>query len=236
MGEAYPCTPVKRLPLDVFSSFERRPSFTIAEVAALFGITVQSVHQWVRERKIRRLSRSSEKGKYLIPRMEVVRLLKEAGREVPGLWERPSKPKERILVIDGYPLLRKMLRKVFRISGVLLEVKTAGTAGDGMLLAGAFRPHVILVSFAFRKGSLHGDQVIEAIRNSKILRNAVLIGMSADPGALAKMLRAGADAVLEKPFGLEDLRKVMLPWVSERRSRFRRGPLLQDGTQVPEMN
>jgi DNA-binding response OmpR family regulator len=88
----------------------------------------------------------------------------------------------------------------------------------------------MLVSSVFKKGYLHGDQVIGVFRNSKILRSAVLIGRSGVSGARARMLRSGADAVLEKPFGLEALRKVVLPWTSRRRAKARAASPLRGGT------
>ena len=84
----------------------------------MFEITVQSVYPWVGQGMIQRFLRSSEKGKYLIPRIEVVRLLKKAKREITGLRKKPFKPKKRILVIDGYSLLRKFLRKVSQVSAI----------------------------------------------------------------------------------------------------------------------
>jgi transcriptional regulator with XRE-family HTH domain len=73
-------------------SIEEQKSFKIAEIARLFGITIQGVHRWVRVGKLRVFRRASKGGRYMIPRAEVVRLLERVGREVPGLWTRPGTP------------------------------------------------------------------------------------------------------------------------------------------------
>lgn len=62
-----------------------KASFTISEVAKLFGISVQTVHYWLKAGKISQVERASQKGPYLIPRAAVVRILEERWWEVPGL-------------------------------------------------------------------------------------------------------------------------------------------------------
>jgi len=88
--------------------------YSISEVARLFNVTVQAVHLWMKTGRLRRPARSSKKGRYQVPRKELVRLLESKGVEVPGLWQRRS---GRVLVIDpdpgiveGYSVFRRIAK------------------------------------------------------------------------------------------------------------------------------
>lgn len=187
-------------------SFESKPHFKISEVAHLFGLSVQTLHYWLKSGRIRSRERTAIRGSYLIPRQELVRLLAEAGREVPGLWER-RRPK--VLLIDGSPAIRRLGRLAARSQEYPLRLKAAATIEDGLLLAGEFHPEVILLGMRFPKGRMGGPEGLEFLHVAKQTKDTRVVAMVDDPGAARKIERSDWAGVLRKPFGLAELRRAI---------------------------
>jgi excisionase family DNA binding protein len=184
----------------------KRSHFKVSEAAVLFGVHIQTVHFWLKNRKIRHVERTSSGGTYLIPRSEVVRLLAESGSEVAGLW---SRPRARVLLIDDDPGIRRLALAAARAPKMPMRLKVAQSVEDGLLLAAMFKPEVILLDTSFPKDKMRGDQGLAFIRGTKLLRNVRVVAMVDHPDVGAGMLRGGADAFLQKPFGLSDFRDVI---------------------------
>lgn len=184
---------------------EERP-FSISEVAKLFGVTVQAVHLWIKSGRLRKRTRTSERGTYQIPRSEVVRLLEAAGREVPGLWERRF---AKVLVIDDDPGIRKLVLAAGRRPAFPMTVEAASSVEDGIVLAARFQPDVILLDAAFSKDLLSGLEGLAFIRHATLIRKSKVIALVDHSRTAARFLKAGAEGVLQKPFGLSDLRSAI---------------------------
>lgn len=202
---------------EVFPSLEVRTIFTITEVARVFGVTVQAVHQWLRIGKIRRVTRTSKLGQYRIPRREFVRLLRESGRSVPGLWEKPRRSLAKVLLIDDYRPIRLMMEEGAGSSRLPFEFRTASNVEDGIILAAQFLPDVIVLDYFFRGDRLQGDQALAFIRKAKVIRKVRVVGMSSDPRIGQKMMVAGADGFLLKPFSLRELQESILSQIAGRK-------------------
>lgn len=194
----------------------KRAFFRISEVAQVFGLTVQTIHFWLKTGRIRQHQRTSGRGNYMIPRAEFVRLLREAGLESPGLWERP---RARVLLIDDDRAIREMAQDASRSRLCPIELRTAATIEDGLLLAAEFRPDVIVVDYFFSRDRLRGDQALAFIRKAKWTRAVKVIAVVNNRGIAARMLRGGANGVLLKPFELGELKDAIALQTSTGRER-----------------
>ncbi len=195
---------------EVFPRLEERKLFTITEVARVFGVTVQAVHHWIRVGRIRRATRLSRTGEYRIPRREFVRLLREGGRSVAGLWEAPEAHGLKVLYIDDNAQIRRLVEEIGRCSDMPFVAKTAPNVEDGIILAAQFLPDVIFLDYFFAKGRLRGDQALAFIRKAKAISKVKVVGVSMAPRIGRKMMAAGADGFLEKPFGVTEFRESIL--------------------------
>jgi len=184
---------------------EDRP-FSISEVAKLFGVTVQAIHLWMKSGRLRERTRASKHGTYQIPRSEVVRLLEAAGREVPGLWERCF---AKVLVIDDDPGVRKLVLAAGQSPAFPMSVEAAPGVEDGIVLAARFQPDVILLDASFPKDLLSGLEGLAFIRHATQLRKSKVIALVDHSRTATRFLKGGAEAVLQKPFGLSDLRSAI---------------------------
>lgn len=202
---------------------EDKKLFKIPELARFLGITPQAVHLWLLRGRIRHTKRTSKTGNYLIPRHETIRLLKKAGREVPGLWTRLRK---KILVIDDCAAIRSLVRAAFRDPALHLEVRTIASVEDGLVMAATFMPHVIVLDDAFEADRLQGEAATTLITKATAFKKIKVIAMAADRTTGTKMLEAGADVLLQKPFGLEELRRAIYTQAfAKRRIRYTGKPL-----------
>jgi CheY-like chemotaxis protein len=184
----------------------KRAYFRISEVAQVFGLTVQTIHFWLKTGRIRRYQRTSNKGNYMIPRAEFVRLLREADLESPGLWE---KSRVRVLLIDDDRSIRELAQEAARSHHQPLELITAVTVEDGLLLASEFMPDIILLDYFLTKDGLRGDQALAFIRKAKRIRALRVIAVANNRRIAARMLNAGANSVLLKPFDLGEFREAI---------------------------
>ena len=184
----------------------KRTYFRISEVAQLFGLTVQTIHFWLKTGRIRRHQRTSRTGSYMIPRSEVVRLLRKAGRKATGLWQ---EQRVRVLLIDDSRAIREFAQHAARSRHKPMDLVTASTVEDGLLLAGEFRPDVILLDYLFPKDRLRGDQALAFIRKAKQIRKSKVIAVAGDRHIASIMVKAGANGVLLKPFGLYEFRNAI---------------------------
>lgn len=192
---------------------EPKTHFKISEVARIFGLTVQTLHYWLKRGRIRRRERTSERGQYLIPRRELVRLLSEAGLEVEGLWTRP-RPK--VLLIDDDRSIRSFALAAGRSPSIPLHVKVADSVEDGLLLAAQFLPDVVFLDTTFTAGRLRGDQGLSFIRGTRLLGSTRVVALVPNQRTGAGMLKGGADGVLLKPFGLAEFRIAIFTQVKTR--------------------
>ena len=108
----------------------------------------------------------------------------------------------RILIVDDEPTYREYLERYLVRDG--LEVRTAETGAEAILLAREFAPDILLADWMLRC-EMHGIEVGEILRGkSPELRILLMTGFpTADLEAEAA--RVGIDGFLEKPFSLEDL-------------------------------
>jgi CheY-like chemotaxis protein len=188
--------------------FEDRLQFKLSEVAPLFGVTVQSVHYWIRSGRVRQVDRTSTRGTYLIPRDELVRMLSDAGLEVEGLWQRS---RVKVLLVEDDARVRSFAAQASRSSQFQFDLKTAKTVEDGLVAAARCGPGVLLLDTTFPAGKMRADQGLRFLRGTKELRSLRVVALVTHPRAGEAMKRAGANSYILKPFGLAELRQAIDP-------------------------
>jgi len=106
----------------------------------------------------------------------------------------------RILVIDDEPQIHRFLRPALEASGYAVE--RADTAGDGLAMARARPPALILLDLGLP--DMDGQDALVQLRT--VSQVPVLVLSARDQEAEKVMaLDNGADDYVEKPFGLDEL-------------------------------
>jgi DNA-binding response OmpR family regulator len=110
----------------------------------------------------------------------------------------------RILIIDDDAGLRGALLAIF-VGNPRYTVQAATDGHDGLAKIGAFRPHLVLLDL--HMPGLDGSDLCKTVKADPATRATRILAMSALPEheARSRMLAAGADAFLAKPFTLTQL-------------------------------
>jgi two-component system KDP operon response regulator KdpE len=111
-----------------------------------------------------------------------------------------SKPSNVVLLIDDEPKIRRFLRAGFEIHG--FSVIEAESAADGLKAATFNAPDLIILDLALP--DLHGTEVLERLRSWSNVP-IIILSVVADEDQKVRLLQAGADDYVVKPFGMAEL-------------------------------
>jgi two-component system, OmpR family, KDP operon response regulator KdpE len=105
-----------------------------------------------------------------------------------------------VLLIDDEPKIRRFLRAGFELHG--FSVIEAENATDGLKAAMFSAPDLIILDLALP--DLHGTDVLERLRSWSNVPVIILSVVSSEDEKV-RLLRAGADDYVVKPFGMAEL-------------------------------
>jgi two-component system response regulator MprA len=133
-------------------------------------------------------------------------------------------PTPRILIVDDLVEHRELLSQVLGDLGY--EVATAGDGREALeSIRSGQRPCLILLDHWMP--NMDGTEFLGHLRASTDPAIAAIpvVVMTADPDGVAELLeRAPPDTLLEKPFGLRELRKVVLRFCGQGAAPHRGAP------------
>ncbi len=135
------------------------------------------------------------------------------------------------MVVDDLVDHRELLSQVLVDLGYAVD-----TVGDGRTALEAIRrgprPQLVLVDFWMP--GMDGNAFLAALRGEsdpEVARIPVVV-MTADPDGVAEILgQTQPDLLLEKPFGLRELRRVVVRFCGQGASHHRWGPLPGQGAE-----
>src|ERR1700738_4370769 len=111
-----------------------------------------------------------------------------------------NKPNNVVLLIEDEPKIRRFLRAGFEIHGFyLLE---AENAADGLKTATFNSPDLIILDLALP--DLHGTEVLERLRSWSNVP-VIVLSVVFSQDEKVRLLQAGADDYVVKPFGMAEL-------------------------------
>src|ERR1700733_9946359 len=105
-----------------------------------------------------------------------------------------------VLLIDDEPKIRRFLRAGFELQGY--AVIEAENAADGLKAATFNAPDLIILDLALP--DLHGSEVLERLRSWSNVP-VIILSVVANEDEKVRLLQAGADDYVVKPFGMAEL-------------------------------
>jgi DNA-binding response OmpR family regulator len=110
--------------------------------------------------------------------------------------------KIRVLVVDDDPQIVDILVEFLRQDG-RFEVRTAQTGYDAGVLTQQFQPDVVVLDYLLP--DINGNVVCRTIRENQELASIkiLIISGAANQVEVDKLLEAGADDFIKKPFNIE---------------------------------
>src|SRR6202171_4775460 len=111
-----------------------------------------------------------------------------------------NKPSNLVLLIEDEPKIRRFIRAGFELHG--FSVIEAESAADGMKAATFNAPDLIILDLALP--DLHGTEVLERLRSWSNVP-IIILSVVSDESEKVRLLQAGADDYVVKPFGMAEL-------------------------------
>ncbi len=169
---------------------------TTGEVAAACQVSIPAVKRWIREGHLAAFRTPG--GHYRITEAEFKHFQNSHG--MPGATEGPP----RILIIDDdSKLLDTLVEALTWDQRYTVEVARDGY--DGLIKVGTSRPHLLILDL--HMPGLDGFQVCQKVKADPVTHSIKIVAITAYPegSARERILEAGADGFLEKPFRLPEL-------------------------------
>src|ERR1700722_16949504 len=111
-----------------------------------------------------------------------------------------NKPSNVVVLNDDEPKIRRFLRAGFELNG--FSVIEAENAADGLKAATFSAPDLIILDLALP--DLHGSEVLERLRSCSNVP-VIILSVVANEDEKVRLLQAGADDYVVKPFGMAEL-------------------------------
>ncbi len=177
--------------------------YSVADVAKIIHVSIATVNRLLNSGKLKGYQ-PSENAKWKIPRKELLRYMREHNIPIEFL----EGERTRILVIDDETSISDIIKMVFQEDRDV-EIDSAYSGFQAGLKLESFRPDIILLDIYL--GDMDGRELLQHIRNHPELHGARIIGISGMMSGqeLDKMLMAGFDAFIQKPFQLNALKETV---------------------------
>ncbi|MDA0295858.1 MAG: response regulator [Planctomycetota bacterium] len=135
-----------------------------------------------------------------IPRTELIRFMR--ANEIP--MDLLDDGRVRVLVVDDDPSIVRIIEEVLSREE-RFEVRTALTGYDAGMMTREFRPNIVLLDYMLP--DVNGNIVCERIKSDPDLADTRIIIISGvvQQDEIDRLLEAGADAFIPKPFQVEEL-------------------------------
>jgi len=135
-----------------------------------------------------------------IPRDSLIKFMKANSIPLDGL----DSDKIRVLVVDDDPEILELFKDVLGGDG-RFEISTAQSGYDAGVITQQFRPDIVVLDYMLP--DINGNVVCQTIReNPDLSRIKILIisGM-VNPAEVERLMEAGADDFIKKPFNIESV-------------------------------
>lgn len=181
----------------------RKKYFTPSEVADLLMISPVTVRQ---------LSQKGELESVMTPgghRRYLYRHIESFAKEKNIPLDSQQKPGLRVLIVDDDPQFASFLEELLQCSNEIAATKIADNGFRAGSLIYSFDPHIVLLDL--RMPYVDGFSVCRDIKKGDVTRHIRVIAMSGfySKENVEKILGAGAEICLKKPFEPEELFSAM---------------------------
>jgi excisionase family DNA binding protein len=143
-----------------------------------------------------------------IPRDALIKFMKSNKIPLDGL----DNDSIRVLVVDDDPEIIELFADVLEADG-RFEVASAQTGYDAGVLTQQFRPDIVVLDFMLP--DINGNVVCKTIRENPELSDIKILVISGmvNPAEVERLMEAGANDFIRKPFNIETVVKRILELV-----------------------
>ena len=171
--------------------------FKASEVSKFFKVTRATVANWISAGKL--TAYETIGGHYRIMREDLLKFIKQRKLPLPDelkTKEQIRSGKYRILIADDEKNIIESVKEILGDLGVGIKIETAQNGFEAGMKAMQFLPHLVILD-AIMPGA-DGDVVVKLIKGNKSLDKMKIMVFTGYPAEGRKLLRLGADKVIEK--------------------------------------
>ncbi|HLV60919.1 MAG TPA: response regulator [Fredinandcohnia sp.] len=175
--------------------------YTTFEASRLLGVSLPTVVNWIKANRLK--AHKTPGGHRRIAREDLLAFLRRYEIPIPRELAPTVGDRIRVLAVDDDPDERELLRVVLEGEG--FDVVLAENGFEAGLLCGLARPDAVILDL--RMPGLDGFGAIELLRSREDTSSIPVIACTAmaDDKTRDKVIEAGFDAHIVKPYSPEDL-------------------------------
>ena len=188
--------------IPISKSMKRTPDkiYTLTQAAQLCGTHRVTLWRWIKAGKLRGYQNPA--GQYRIKADDLMQFIR---RELPFIDLEKSEPNRGILVVDDDPLFRKLVKRMFSAKEFRIEEAANGFEAGAKIMK--FMPAVVILDLFMEK--MDGFDLCRQIKRNADTRQIKIIAVTGRtlPEIEKRIRQLGADAYLEKPFEISELKE-----------------------------
>lgn len=181
------------------SDLASKQVFTTGEAAKVCGVSQQTIIRCFDAGRVGGFRVPGSRFRR-IPRAELIKFMRHNDIPIDVFDAGPK----RVLIVEDDPNIVELFEDALG-NDRRLELRSASTGYDAGLLTESFKPDLILLDYMLP--DVNGDLVLQRIREREDLASTrvILISGVVDQDEIDGLLKAGADAFIQKPFDLDAL-------------------------------
>jgi len=174
---------------------------TTGDAASHCRVSLQALRRWIRDGRLKAFQTPG--GHARIEVAEFRRFLKECG--MPPYPAGEELPTPRVLVVEDDADILQILTSLLAGRPQRLVVETAVDGYDALIKVGTFRPAFLILDVVMPK--LDGLEVCRRLKAGPETRDIRILAVTGHAGMAERVVAAGADACIAKPFDFDVLSK-----------------------------
>ena len=174
----------------------RRKALGTYNISKICQVAPITVGRWIEEGKLPYFTTGG--GHRRVWEEDLVKFLKEHNYPLPKNLK--SSLQHTILIIDDESATRRLIRRALEKNFPSVQIDEAADGYEAGEKISTWIPSLVILDLILP--GINGIKVCERIRNNKALKSVKILALTADPSddAKKKILKAGANAFMSKPF------------------------------------
>lgn len=183
----------------------KKALFTTGEVAAHCGVSYEAVKEWIKTGKLKAYATPGKHRR--IPTESFKQFLQKYHWPLLGEAERPTARRRVLVVDDDSDIISLIMKGLSRIGEYELASATDGFEAGLQVLT--FHPDLIILDLMMPQ--MDGFKVCQKIKSAPETRGILVLAITGypTPENVQKILEAGADYYLVKPFKVKALQQII---------------------------
>ncbi|MCM8778065.1 MAG: response regulator [Candidatus Omnitrophica bacterium] len=179
--------------------------YTTGDIAEIFGVSRISAYKWIKNGKIKAFKVPG--GRYRVTTQGLKEFIKKSGLEEKIPY--PDRNIIKILIVDDEKLIAQSIKDFLESKHPSWHINLAHDGFEAGRLITIVNPDIIILDL-FLPG-VNGFYLCRNLKNNEATKNIKIIAITGYPTEenIEKIKEYGADAVLSKPFNMDELEKIL---------------------------